>query len=594
MDRDKINDKFKWKVSDIYESRLEFDADCERIRLMLRKLANFRGKLNNTKSIEKFMTLNTEMERKLEKVMIYAQINKSIQNNSPENSEMGELASNIMIKAGEDLSFADSEIACLPDEMLVELSKTKELADYRRYFEFMIKNKAHVLSPELEKIVSGAGAYANFEDLFNVLSNAEMPMKDILTPTGKKLRLTNSNYSKFVESPTRIIRKQAYENYNGAYGKFNMTYATNYINCLKYQNFLVKSYNFKSNFERISFYDEVPDDVLPTMLDCVHKNVKIFSRFEKLKKKALGVDTMKIYDLFAPSMTNEVIKYPFNRGAKIILDSLSVLGEEYTSLLVGALKNRWVDLYPSKNKESLCYCTSCYDVHPFVLTNYNNTLESISTLSHELGHAMQAYIASKTQPFVLADSSSLTGEIASTVNEILTKKFLIDSAKTKTEKMQAIESLLVDFYAAIYKQALYTEFELYVSSEIEKNELLTFEKLNKKYKSLLKEYFGDIADNTAFCEFEWSRLPHLYSPFYVYTYVVGFVSACYICGKLLSGDKNYKNKYFEFLKSGSSKNPIEQLAIAEIDITNPSFYNQAFKLFELYLDEFEELIVEGK
>ncbi|MBQ7579403.1 MAG: oligoendopeptidase F family protein [Clostridia bacterium] len=592
MERKDIEEIYKWNEKDIYDSSESFKADYDRANLMLRKLVNFKGKLDSEKELEKFLKLNSDLDKKLEKIIVYAQLKKSVENNVPENAEMFSLASDILIKASEALSFSSSEISQIDDARLIKLASMPEFKGNERFFKFIIKNRAHVLPEELEKIVSGAGAFANFEDTFNVLSNAEMPIEPIKTSSGKKIRLTNSNYSKFVESPNREIRQIAYNNYNDAYKKFNMTYASNYISSLQYENFLVKCYKFKSNFERISFYDEVPDALLDVMISSVHKNLNLFTKLENIKKKALKIDRMKIYDIFAQMRSDRFSKYPYKVGEEIIVNSLSVLGKDYTNIIKKAIGERWIDLYPSKNKESLCYCTSCYDVHPFVLTNYNNTLDAVSTLSHELGHAVQAYLSSKAQPYNYADTPSLTGEIASTVNEILTKKYVIDNAKTKEEKINAIDSLLIDFYAAIFKQSLYTEFELFASGEIEKGEMLTFEKLNKKYKELLKMYFGDIAGGTHGSEYEWSRLPHLYSPFYVYTYVVGFVSACFICSRLLSGDKAYTNKYIEFLKAGSSLSPTELLKIVEIDICDEKVYNMAFKLFDLFIDELKELLEE--
>ena len=593
MERKDIETAFKWNEADIYDNTQAFYADYDRANLMLRKLVNYRGKLGSEKELEKFLKLETELDIKLEKIIVYAQIKKSVENNLPENAEMQSLASDILVKASEALSFFESEVAKLDDNTLLEYSKKPEFIGHERFFKFLIKNRPHILSAEEEKIVSGAGAFANFEETFNVLSNAEMPIEQIKTSSGKRIRLTNSNYTKFVESPNREIRQLAYNNYNTAYKRFNMTYASNYISALLYENFLVKCYKFKSNFERISFYDEIPEKLLDMMLSSVHKNIKLFYKLEAIKKKALNLDRMKIYDIFAQLVPEKHSKYPYKYGQEIILKSLDVLGQDYLKVIEKSLKERWIDVYPSKNKDSLCYCTSCYGVHPYVLVNFNGTLDAVSTLSHEMGHAVQAYLASKCQPYNYSSAPSLTGEIASTVNEILTKKYIIDHAKTKEEKINAIDSLLIDFYAAIFKQSLYTEFEMFASSEIEKGEMLTFEKLNKKYKDLLKTYFGDIAAGTHNCEYEWSRLPHLYSPFYVYTYVVGFVSASYICSRLLSGDKAYTSKYLEFLSAGSSLSPTELLKIVEIDICDEKVYNMAFKLFDLFIDELKELLEEN-
>ena len=592
MKREKIEEQFKWKDSDLYNSSEEFFADCERIKLLLRKVAGFKGRLNNEKDILKFLKLQVEVERKLERVIIYAYIKKSVEGADAKNIELGQASQDVSVKASMAMAFFEEEISKLSTEQILELANNPEFADFKRDLEFLVKNKPHVMPENIEKIVSGVGAFADFEDTFSTLSNIEMPIHDIVLKNGKHLPLNNSNFSKYMHSADREVRKQAYLNFYQAYKNFNITYSNTYINSLKYENFLVKTYNFKSNFERVNFYEEVPENLLSILLENVHKVLKLIQRLQKIKAKALKIDEFKYYDMFAP-FTNSEPKFPLEKGIEAIISSLDVIGDDYIEMVKNALKLRWVDLYPSKNKDSCSYCISCYDVHPYILTNYNNTLESVSTLSHELGHAMQSFFASKEQSYNLFETPSLTCEIASTVNEILTKKYLIDNAKTKAEKLIAIDSLLGDFYGAIYKQSLYTEFEIFANSQIEAGEALTFDKLNNKYKELIKIYFGESCASTKNCECEWSRLPHLYSPFYVYKYVVGFVSACIICGKLLSGDKSYKQKYMQFLKAGRSKSPLELLKLAEVDLLDKCSYSQTFKLFELYINELEELLEEN-
>lgn len=593
MKREKIEEKYKWRDSDLFASRDEFVAECDRVKIMLRKLTNYQGKLNTDKNILKFFNLENDLNRKLERIIIFAYMRKSVEGSDPSNLEMGQMAQDISVKVSEALAFADPEISSLPNDQIKGLIADPAFADFKRDLEFVIKNKPHVADAQTQKLVSGAGAFADFEDIFSQLSNIEMPIKDIVTAEGKKLTLTNANYSKFMRSSDRDIRRQAYENYYAAFASLNLTYSNLYTNTLKYENFLVKAFNFKGNFERTNFYEEVPQKLIETMLDCVHEALPIFAKLQTIRKKVLGIDTLRYFDTFAPLTSGKEPKFAISRGVDAIEKSLEVIGADYIDLVRHALDDRWVDLYPTPNKDSCSYCISCFDAHPYILTNYNNTLEAVSTLSHELGHAMQAYLASKQQPYNLAEAPSLTCEIASTVNEILTKKYLLDKAQTNEQKLLIIDSLLGDFYGAIFKQSMYTEFELYVNDQVEKGESLSFDKLNSCYKGLIENYFGKDLAATPNCEVEWSRLPHLYSPFYVYKYVVGFVSACIICGKLLSGDKGYKEKYLEFLKAGSSKSPLELLKLAEVDIMDPATYKQAFKLYELYIDELKELLGEN-
>jgi len=561
MERAKQDQKFLWRVEDIY------------------------------KTIS-YLNLEEDMERKLEKIVVYSYMKRSAEGGTPECVKLADASQDISVKAGEATSFAAEEISRLENDQLRAMAKNPDFAKFKRSLDMMIKNKPHIRSDEVEKLISSMGAFTDFDNLFQSLSDIEMPIEDIVLDNGKHLVLNNSNYSKYLHSADRNVRKQAYTNLYEAYKKLNLTYSANYLNACKESNFITKTYNFKTTFERVCFYDEADSSIASVLLDAVNQALPTLQKLQKLKKKVLNLPDYSLYDIFAPLVNGESPKYYYNKASKIITSSLSVMGEDYSTLVRHALEDRWVDLYPTKNKDSSCYCISCYDVHPFILTNFNNTADSVSTLSHELGHAMQGYLAQISQPFSTHDCSSLTCEIASTVNEVLTKKYIIDNTNDKNEKIAAIDSLLGEFYGAIFKQSLYTEFELFVFGRIEAGEFVTFEDLNNKYSELLHKYFGNSVTYPDNCGIEWSRIPHFYSPYYVYKYVVGFASAIIICGNLLSGDKSFRDNYLEFLRSGSSKPPKDLLKLAGIDLLDKNTYIKALKLFDLYIDELAELLEE--
>ena len=594
MKKTNQDERFIWRVEDIYETNDEFFADCERAKLKLRKLSGFKGKLNNKSTILEYLKLEEDLEKMLEKIQVYAYMNKSALGATNQTMMLNAASTDVSVRAGAATAFSSEEISKLENDQLRAMAKDPDFASFKRALEFMIKNKPHIRNDEVEKLVSNIGAFTDFEDSFQTLSDIEMPISDLMLKNGKRIPLSNSNYTKFIHSPERAIRKQAYNKLHEAYRRLNITYANSYLNKVKYANFITQTYNFKSTFERSCFYDEADSNILKVMLESVHEALPILQKMQKLRKKALNLPDFSIFDLFAPLTSEPLPKYYYNKATKIILNSLSPMGQDYVTLIEHALTDRWVDLYPAKNKDSSCYCINCFNVHPFVLTNFNNTGEAVSTLSHELGHAMQGYLAGMIQPFSTFECSRLTCEIASTVNEILTRKYLIDNTEDLNEKIAAIDSLLGDFYGAIFKQSLYTEFELFVFSKIEAGENLTFQHLNNKYKELLETYFGktvEIPDNSAV---EWSRIPHFYSPFYVYKYVVGFVSAIIICGNLLSGDKEYQQKYLNFLKAGSSKSPKELLKEVGVDLLDKNTYTRALKLYDLYIDELESVLNKEK
>ncbi|MBO4569884.1 MAG: oligoendopeptidase F family protein [Clostridia bacterium] len=596
MERKKQEEKFIWRIEDIYPSLEAFVNDCDRLKLKLRKLEGFKGKLNNPNTILNYLNLEEEMERSLEKIIVFSHMKKSTCGAEAECAKITDLAQDVSVKAGIATSFAGDEISKLANDQLRSMAKDPAFANFKRSLELLIRNKPHIREENIEKLVSHTGSFSDFESIFQSLSDIEMPIADIVLKNGKHLTLNNSNYSKFLHSPDRFVREQAYNKLYEAYKKLNLTYSGIYLNACRESNFITQTYNFKTTFERHCFYDEADVNIVNVLLKSVKKALPLLQRMQKIRKKALKIDDYSLYDIFAPLAysNSKPPKYYYTKAEKTIKDSLKVMGEDYITLINHALHDRWVDLYPAKNKDSSCYCISCYDVHPFVLTNYNNTAEAVSTLSHELGHAMQSYLAGLSQPFGTFECSRLTCEIASTVNEILTKKYIIDSTTDPDEKIAAIDSLLGDFYGAIYKQSLYTEFEMFVFSRIESGESVTFEDLNKKYYELLKEYFGNSVQISELSGVEWSRIPHFYSPFYVYKYVVGFASAINICSNLLSGEKVYKDNYLEFLKSGSSKSPKELLKLAGIDLLDEKLYDNALQLYSLYIDELEALLKEKK
>lgn len=592
MKKTNLDERFTWRVDDIYNTDEECLADCERVKLRLRKLAGYKGKLNNSATILQYLKQEEEMEKMLTKIQVYAYMKKSALGATNQTMILNSASQDIGVKAGMATAFASEEISKLENDQLRAMAKDPAFADFKRSLEFMIKNKSHIRNDEVEKVISSVGAFANFDDTFQTLSDIEMPISELVLKNGKKVPLTNSNYSKFIRSEDRQIRRQAYNKLYEAYKRLNITYGNNYINSAKYSNFITQTYNFKTTFERTCFYDEADMNILKVLLESVHEAIPTLKKMQNIRKKALNLPDFALFDVFAPLNNEQLPKYYYSKAVKVITESLKPLGDDYIALIEHAISDRWIDLYPTKNKDSSCYCISCYDVHPFILTNYNNTAEAVSTLSHELGHAMQGYLAGMIQPFSTYECSRLTCEIASTVNEILTRKYLIDNTNNINEKIEAIDSLLGDFYGAIYKQSLYTEFELFVFSKIEEGETLTFEQLNNYYYNLLKTYFGDTVALPNNAGVEWSRIPHFYSPFYVYKYVVGFVSAIIICGNLLAGDKEYKEKYLNFLKAGSSKSPKDLLKEVGVDLLDKNTYLRALKLYDLYIDELESVLKE--
>ncbi|MBQ8468298.1 MAG: oligoendopeptidase F family protein [Clostridia bacterium] len=578
--------EYSWNLSQIFESEQAFEKAFDEFKKDSQQIMNFKGKLNNPKDVYNYLKLDERLSLVADKLGSYLYLRKSLNGKDVwALTKMSELE-NFDSEFSKNTIFVGQELKKNKTEELLKWKNLPEFADYDIWLDDLIKSKKHNIAATQEKLMIGASDAYAASKLFDVLDNVELKFGKIRDENGKSVVLTQGNYAKYSRSTNREVRKQVSKKLNNAYGALNQTIATNYISHLKFVDFFAKTYKYKSTLARKLEASDLPANLPQNVVANINKFLPLLHSYYAWRKKYMRLDKMYGYDLSCPIVESADNQYSLEDGTKIIKKALLPLGEDYVENLDVAIKDHWFDTRILPAKESGGYCLDVYDVHPFILTNFNGTKDCVSTIAHEFGHAMHNYYTNKSQPFSKAGFDIFVAEIASTVNEVLLARYMIDHSKTKQEKVSNIVSFLTTFIGTVFTQSRYTEFELFVHEKIDKNQPLTHEEMNEFYKGIINKYNGQSVEKTK-SGISWSMIPHFYSDFYVFKYVTGFISACAIAEKLLS-DKNYYKTYRKFLSGGSSKKPCDLLKDAGVDILNYKTYESAFKMFEQYLNILKE------
>ena len=580
---------FSWNLSQIYQSREQLDSDYQRYKELSNKTLEFAGKLNGKDILLAYFKHCEELSKLSGRIIDYLFLTKSLDGSDAYAIEKMNEFELFSLSQSKLLVPLKLEILKIDTKKLKEWSKLPEFADYDDTLEDIIKEKKHKLPLAQEKLMIAASASASQSELFDCLDNVEIKFGHTLDESGKRVKLTMGNYYVLSKSHIRKVRKMARQKLTNAYGALNQTIACNYISHLQYQDFVAKSYKYKSTLDMCMQSADLPKDLPRKVAQNVSKYIPIVEHYYAWRKKFMKLDKFEACDLscnlFDKSATRE---YSLDEACDIIREALEPLGQDYVKMFDTAIKNNWFDTRFLPKKESGAYSANIYGVHPFVLMTYDKTQYSISTMAHEFGHSMHSYFSEKSQPYSKHDYELFVAEVASTVNEVLLANYFIKKANTREEKIIAISEFLNTFIATVMTQSMYTEFELFVHDKIDKQEPLTYAMLNRCFYEVRKKYSGKNVQISKKSGFGWSMIPHFYRDFYVFRYSTGFVAACAIANKLLS-DKNYYKQYRKFLSGGSSKKPCEMLKVAGVDILNSNTYDEAFELFENYLKILEEV-----
>lgn len=591
--RSEVDQKYKWAVEDLYSSDELWQEEFDKLSKMLEKVSEYRGKLSESaKTLLGFMKLSDELQMMMERVYVYANQKYHEDTGNSVYQDLADKSGVLLVQMGSAFSFAVPEILTIPEEKLSQFKEEEEgLKLYDFYFENILRRKPHVLSAQEEALLADAGEMAASPDnIYSKFDNADIKFPEIEDENGDLVRITHGRFIQLLESKDRRVRRDAFKGVYSTYESFKNTLAATFSSNVKQELFFTKARNYGSNLEKALDDTNVPVEVYTNLIEAVHDNMGLMHRYVSLRKKMLGVDELHMYDLYTPLIQDVNMEVPFEEGKKIVSEGLMPLGEEYQKILHEGFNNRWIDVYENENKRSGAYSWGAYGTHPYVLLNYNNTLDNVFTLAHEMGHAIHSYYSDKVQPYVYAAYKIFVAEVASTCNESLLINHMLKNTDDKMQKAYLINHFLDKFKGTLYRQTMFAEFEMITHKMVQEGKSLTADSLCKIYHDLNVAYYGNDIVIDSEIDMEWARIPHFYTAFYVYQYATGYSAAIALSRRILKEGKPAVDDYIRFLSSGGSNYPIELLKEAGVDMNTKEPVNQALKLFEELLDQMEELM----
>ena len=590
--RKDFKENLKWNVQDLYKTEEDYEKDYQFVKEHLKDYGKYQGHLlDNGNILYEALSFDNHLSKILERIYVYAHINNDSDTTEVKYQAMYGKAYKLYEEYQEACSFLVPEIL-KGDRALIEeyVKKNSKLKEYERVLTDIFRVKEHVLSDKEEKILSSLSTTFSIPDqVYSYLTDADMKFGTIKNKDGKKVELNEKTYHEFIESNDRSERKQAFTKLLTTYGNFKNTYANLLASEVNNNNKIAQIRGYKSAREASLYQNEIPEEIYDFLIDTVKKNVAPLSKFWKIKSKGLGFNKLHIYDANTAMSRGITKKYSEKEAEELLYQALNVLGDNYINDLKQAFQQRWIDFCPNDGKRNGAYCTACYSVHPYVLLSYNGTLENVSTLAHELGHAMHYYYAIQNQSYQDYGYSIFVAEVASQVNQILLSKYLISKTDNVEEKIYLIDDLIRDFKATIYRQTMFADFEKTIHEAQQKGEVLTHEYLCSTYYKLNQEYMGENIVIDELIQYEWERIPHFYMNFYVYQYATAYAAAIKIAMDIFNHKDGAKEKYLEFLKLGCTKTPVDSLKVAGVDMTQKETLNDAFAYFDDLVNELKEL-----
>ncbi len=498
----------------------------------------------------------------------------------------------VIVEIDSRLAFLEPSILMLSEETLEEYCKEEPgLLEYRLFFAEIQRTKAHTLSAEMEELLASTGEMQETpSEVFSLFSNADLQFPEITDENGEQVRITQGRYISLLSSKDRRVRKDAFTGLYSTYHKFENTLAALYNGQVRQLMFQTRARHYGSNLEASVDASNVPPAVYENLVEAVNENMDKMYRYVGLRKKCLGVEELHMYDVYTPMIADADRKVSFEEAKETVLKALAPLGERYVSLVKQGFENRWIDVYENEGKRSGAYSAGVYGVHPYVLLNYDGTLDNMFTLAHEMGHAMHSYFSNETQPFLYSRYKTFVAEVASTCNEVLLMEYLLARTAERRERAYLINHFLDSFKGTVYRQTMFAEYEKTTNAMAEAGESLTAEVLKKVYYDLNCRYFGPDMVSDEEIALEWCRIPHFYMNFYVYQYATGFSAAVAIARRILKEGQPAVDDYMKFLSGGCSKAPVELLKIAGVDMNTKAPIQAALDVFGELLDEMETLI----
>ena len=588
-ERREVPKEFQWNLERIFKTDEEFQKEIKAVRKQIDEFAKLEG--HTTENAEMFyrsITAGNEIERRLNKLYTYASMKSDEDVANTENQAKKEQVVNLYNYASSKMYFQTPELLNTEKEVIESFYQAEpKLLEHKTNIEEVYRYKPHTLPKEEEKLLSNlSSAFGNDETTYGYLTDSDLDFGTIHDENGVEVPLTDTNFSIYIKSPKRKVRKEAFERLYEVYKQFQNTITATFNGAIKQNVAMAHIKHYKTSFEAALFGDELDPKVYDTLVSSVRNHLDVLHDYYRLRKEVLNLKELHLYDVYTNLVPDTDTKYPFETASRLVLDALKPLGDTYINDLKQAFTEGWIDIYPNKNKRGGAYSSGSYDTMPYVLLNYQDKLDDVSTLAHELGHSMHSFYTRKNQPYQYGDYPIFVAEVASTVNELLLAKHMLKVSTNKNERLAILNQLLELFKGTIYRQVMFAEFEKYAYDLVEQDEVITPDKLCKKYYELNQDYFGSDVVVDKEIAYEWEKVPHFYYHFYVYKYATGISAACHIVEGILSGDEAKRDAYLKMLANGCRENPLNTLKIAGVDMTDKEVYESAIRMFADTIEEF--------
>ena len=587
-----MEEKNSWNLQDIFENEEQFKKEKDEIIKKLEEIAKYQGILCDTSdNLFNCYKLYEQALEKFEKVYAYGMLTYHLDMSNQEGIKIFKEVENLGTEFSVKTSFITPEITYADENAIRKYISEERFKGYKRDINDILEKKKHVLSKEEENILANFSEVISApENTFDTLTNAEFKFGTLIDENGKEVELTDSTYTLYLKNKEQKVRKQAFDLMYKKYSEFVNTITEMYISNVKAKSTIAKIRKYNSSIEHAVDNDDASLKVYESLIEAVNEDMTVNYEFLKLKKKMLNLKEMHMYDLYVNPCEQGKDEITYEEAKKEVLNALQILGKEYVNKLQEAFDNRWIDVYAKPNKMGGAYSMGVYGVHPYVLTNFVNSKRDVSTIAHELGHSMHSYYSNKEQNVINANYTIMVAEVASTVNEILLSDYQIKNEKDSKKKAELLYELLEMIRATLFRQAMFAEFEKIVHDKTENNVMLSADDLNDIYYKLNQKYFGNDVDVDEQIKYEWARIPHFYTDFYVYKYCTGVSAAISIASKIINKEPGFVEKYIEMLKQGCSKKSIDLLKMVDVDLESKDTYKRAIDFYNQKINELNEIL----
>ncbi|WP_163652021.1 oligoendopeptidase F [Listeria sp. PSOL-1] len=583
-----------WDLETIFSSDKKWEEAFQNVEELNKQSESYKGTLKNSATnLLQALQFRDRLFNQLENVYVYAHLKMDQDTTNAKYQGFYGRASSLIAKVNSSLAFFDPEILAIDEPILDSfLTESDELKKYRHLLNELNLNRPYILSEKEEKILASASeVLGSSAKTFNTLNNADIAFPTIKDETGKDIKITHGRYGKLIESENRDVREAAFKGIYSVYGGLKNTLASTLNGQIKKANFYARTRGYQSARESALSNNHIPETVYDTLLKTVKAHLPLFHRYIKLRKDLLNLKELRMYDLYAPLLSDVKLEFTYDEAKKVVLEGLKPLGEEYQSILEKAFNSRWIDVVENKGKRSGAYSSGAYGTNPYILLNWQDNINNVFTLAHELGHSVHSYYTRKNQPYVYGDYSIFLAEIASTTNENLLMDYLLKKYNhDKTIKAYLLNYYLDGFKGTVFRQTQFADFEHAIHQADQNGEALTAEFLTDLYFKINEKYYGKAMTYDQEIGYEWSRIPHFYMNYYVFQYATGYSAAAALSTKIIEEGASAVTGYLTFLKSGSSDYPIEIMKRTGVDMTTSKFIEDALKVFEKRLDELEQLV----